>query len=434
MITSIFIVATLIMTFFSVVDSLGLWLLVMILHGPLVDRLGPQAVHLPLQIGLCLVFVMLVRRKWQRIPFPTVALVMVILMSMSLSALFGINVEKSIQEIMIYGKGFLLVVMLVMVVRDEKDIKKLTLYCLVGLTVGALMGIYQYKTGTFRINSGTVKRVATLRGDPNDTAMLFVAGLSLAIYWLKASNRLVFKILAGSSFAILVIGTIFTGSRGGFLALVFVMFLIYLRSLSIKSTLGAIAIVTVLIVMAPSSYWDRVNSIFTGKDLNRGSSMDHRKNLQKAGLDLALDNLAIGVGSGNFGSAFFAARNNARMGNFTGNSSLVAHNMYLEFLVENGFFGLGLFLFIFFRTYASLKKVDARLRLSQAGQNKFSLGYTIAVSLSGMLLSGFFLSQAKNSILWFMVGLGLAAEFAIRKVPNLEELPIRDGLGLEVSA
>jgi len=434
MITIIFIVAMVAITSFSIMDAMGLWLLVLVLHGPLVDRLGSLAVHLPLQMGLCLITVVLIRKKWQRMPFSVIALVIGIVMLMCLAALFGIDPEKSIPEIMNYGKGFLLVVMLVMLVRDKKDIQKLTLYCLAGLAVGALMAIYQYKTGTFRINTMTVKRVATLRGDPNDTAMLFVAGLSLAIYWLKESRRLVAKILAGGSFAFLVIGTILTGSRGGFLALVFVMGLIYLKSFSIKSTLGAITVVTMLIVMAPGSYWDRVNSIFSGKDLNHGGSLDHRKNLQKDGLNLALDNLALGVGSGNFGTAFFAGRNNARMGTFTGSSSLVAHNMYLEFLVENGIFGMFLFMLIIFRTFVSLRKVDAKLRPYIKNKDYFPLGYSIAVSLAGMLLSGFFLSQAKNSVLWFMIGLGLAAEFAICKAPNQEELPIQENLRLEVAA
>ncbi|MCM2356997.1 MAG: O-antigen ligase family protein [Geobacteraceae bacterium] len=426
MITPLFVVAILIITCFSVVDAMGLWLVVMILHGPLVDRLGPPAVHLPLQMGLCLAIVMLVRKKWQRIPFLIIALVMVTVMLMSLSALFGIDPEKSIQEIMNYGKGFLLIVMLVMVVRDERDLKKLTIYCLAGLTVGALMAVYQYKTGTFRINTEMIKRVATLRGDPNDTALLFVSGLPLAVYWLKASQRLVARFIAGGCFALLALGIVLTGSRGGFLALIFVLVLIYLRSPSVKTTMAGIVVVAALAVMAPGSYWERIGTIFTGREIHQSASMDNRRNLQQAGLKLAYENLALGVGPGNFGRAFFLSSNNARMGNFNENFSVVAHNMYLQFLVENGIFGIILFFVIIFRTFASLRKIDKAHCLYPVREGKFRIGYAIAVSLAGMLISGLLLSQAKNSVLWFMIGLGLAAEFVIRKAPSREELPIPD--------
>ena len=420
MILPVLILAVIVVASFSVVDAMGLWLLVMILHGPLVDLAGPAAVHLPLQMGIAIALVILVCRKWQRLPFVVVALVAGTLMSMSVSALFGVDVQNSIPAIMNYGKGMLLVVLLAMVVRDERDLRKLTLYFLLGLTAGALMALYQYRTGSFRVNTEMVKRVATLRGDPNDTAMLFVSGLSLAFYWLRSSQRLLFRLAAGSSFVLLAVGTVLTGSRGGFLALVLVLGLIYLKSISFKTTLGAVAVVALLGVTAPASYWDRVHSIYSGRDLNNGGSLSHRKELQVAGLRLAQDNLALGVGSGNFGRAFFAGRNNARMGGFNAKSSIVAHNMYLEFLVENGLFALLLFLAIIAMTFLSLRRADARLCRSRA-EDPFPIGYTIAVSLSGMLFSGMFLSQAKNSVLWFLVGLGLAAGLAVRKRGDHEE-------------
>lgn len=441
MVLPILVTALLFLACFSVVDAIGVWLLIMILHGPLVDVFGSAAVHLPLQAGLAIALVILVGQKWQRLPFAVVGLVLATLMSMCLSALFGLEVTASIPAVSNYAKGMLLVVLLAMVVRDEKDLKKLTLYLLAGLAAGGAMALYQYATGAFRVNTDTVKRVATLRGDPNDTAMLFVSGLSIAFYWVRNGPRFPVRIVAAASFLLLAAGTVLTGSRGGFLALILVMALIYLKSISLKTTFAGVAVLALLCLAAPGSYWDRVNSIFTGNDLNNGGSLSHRKELQLAGLKLAGDHLGLGVGSGNFGRAFFASRQYARMGVFSTETSVVAHNMYLEFLVENGLISMLLFLAILARTFLSLRRFDLACLPEDGKKAAFPMGYAVAVSLSGMLFSGLFLSQAKNSVLWFLIGIGLAAGLAVRRdtapdradvcgvLPPVLPLPRRTRLG-----
>jgi len=90
-----------------------------------------------------------------------------------------------------------------------------------------------------------------------------------------------------------------------------------------------------------------------------------------------------------------------------------AHNMYLEFFVENGVFAGTLLLAILGWAVRCLFKLD-----DSAGQesNAIKLGHSTACALGGMLIAGVFLSQGLNSVLWFLVGLGFSAQ----KMPKQE--------------
>jgi O-antigen ligase len=89
-----------------------------------------------------------------------------------------------------------------------------------------------------------------------------------------------------------------------------------------------------------------------------------------------------------------------------GKTYAVAHNMYLEFFAENGAIGGILFLSIFILCIRQALRYD---RLSGlASRSHFGLGFTLALALAAMLFAGLFLSQGRNSVLWFVVGMGFA--------------------------
>jgi len=413
----VFVILFLIIANISIVHALGGWLVVMIMHGPLVDHFKEDAVHVPLYIGIIILAVIFTRNKWRSVPPGIMAMVISLIMLMCMSAMLGLDPEASISSILLYAKGFLMVIIIAMTIREESEIRTITLYCLLGLFLGALLAFYQYKTGSFRVNTETIKRVASLRGDPNDAAMLFLAGIPLAFYWFRSSTTSLRKSSFALCIALLLESIILTGSRGGFLGMLFVLFLIYWKIRSLKTTVLAVVIVVAAVLVLPGGYTERMNTIFTGKELKKdqSTSIDMRKDLQKKGFEIMMNNLLVGVGPGNFGRAFFSQvsdSNIKREMNWANkeNVELAAHNMYLEFFSENGVFGGILLLFVLVKALLSLRKFDA-------GSNKreFALGYAISVSLLGMYFAGMFLSQAKNSVLWFLVGIGLTSSVIVKK-------------------
>ena len=186
--------------------------------------------------------------------------------------------------------------------------------------------------------------------------------------------------------------------------------LTFLRRPSLR--LFAVGLISTALValLAPQNYWDRMKTMVTGKELHAGQSLSNRARLQQAGLKILFNNPLIGVGPGNFSQAYFAQaktesqlRSSANMAE--GKTFAVAHNMYLEFFAENGIPGGLLFLSLFILSIRQLLRFD---RLAGVSESQPGLGFSLSLALGGMLFAGLFLSQGKNSVLWFMVGVGCA--------------------------
>ncbi|OUS12718.1 hypothetical protein A9Q89_04770 [Gammaproteobacteria bacterium 53_120_T64] len=396
-------------SFFSPIHGLGAWLLLLVIHGIIVAVFGDGLIHLPLYAGLAVIVSTLLQRQWSSLRSHIVWPFGLLLVIMCVAALQGINLGASLASMALYLKSFLLSLFVAGCIKDEKNLKLMLLYLLTGLVMGALYAVYQSVTNTFSINELNSQRAAGLRGDPNDTAMLLVAGVPVAIYFFSTNKTVFAKALFVVSLAFLLFGIVLTKSRGGLVALMFVMFLIYIRRPNIKSTLFGLVMVVFVSLTAPASYWERVGTLVYGE--KRGSvSMTGRTFLLNTGLKSFVDNPVLGVGPGNFGniSNFNPGLNSLFFGKdhagVESGKKAVAHNMYLEFFVENGVFGGLLFLIIFGKALLTSLSYD-KGRVTGGGAG---VGFIIVVAISGMLFSGLFLSQGKSSVLWFMVGLALA--------------------------
>lgn len=407
----------------STVHALGAWLVLMIIHGMLVLAFGDVAVHLPLYTGLAVAVGILARSQWTGVPTTVLLLFGALILVMLLAGFQGLSVDNSLFSMIAYVKGFLVALLLAGCLKDERAIKMMMLYCLAGLLIGALFTLYQYKTGTFTISDIYDQRAAGLRGDPNDTAMLLVGGIPLAAYWIFNAKGILMRGGATLAFLLLVVGIVLTESRGGFVALVLIALVLYWKRPSILMTIAGLVLSLSIFVYAPDTYIERLETLITGVEPHHGYSMQNRKALQQKGIDIFLNHPVLGVGPGNFGNAF---QSDERGDGLPGGrrlvsekgGSLVAHNMYLEFFAENGLIGGMLWLMIFLRAMYGLIRYDRQSRL---GRRSVGLGFSLSVALCGMMFAGLFLSQGQNSVLWFMVGLGLAAGQAATK---LRQAPI----------
>lgn len=382
----------------------------MITHGIFYQLIGKGSEHLPLFAGLAVLIVMLIRREWAGVSLRLLGLFMALISCMALSSIFGIDQVVSLRTLPMYAKGYILALILAGALSSEKEIRIMTLYCLAGLMLGGIASIYQYLTGSFTISTIYVQRAASLRGDPNDTAMLLVTGVPILYYWFFANRSVSVKLACMGGMALLLAGIILTGSRGGFVALLLVMLLVFLHRPSFKIFVIGLIVAAFFVVLAPRTYWTRMNTMVTGKEQHYGQSLKGRARLQRVGIEIFFNNPILGVGPGNFGRAFLAVN---LPGSKPGVSrlideetSIVAHNMYLEFFVENGILGGVLFLMVFILSVREFLRFDRRRRDDRVG---IGLGLSLAFAMGGMMFAGLFLSQAKNSVLWTIVGLGFAA-------------------------
>jgi len=416
----------------SVRHALGLWLVIMIAHGFLVGLFGSGVIHLPLFTGLLILVFIVIQKQWRPVQNASLLIFGILTVIMLLAAVQGLDTGRSAFIVLLYLKVFMLALLIGGVLKTDKDVKMLTLYCLAGTVFGALIAIYQYKTGAFALQNIYVERAGGLSSDPNDTAMLLLAGVPIAVYWAHVSEKLTLKVFFLICILVLLFGLILTGSRGGFVSLVLVAMIFYFRKPTIKASFVGIILVITAVIIAPQSYKDRIGTLVTGQD-ERGKSLESRSTLLKTGIKAFFNHPVLGVGAGNYSSAFNLAKGMKMVSN-TGNSigksrNFTAHNMYLEFFIENGLIGGLLLLSIFYMSIKNLFTYDKGQYGNKISQ--FSFGFCTSLALLGMLFACLFLSQGKNPVLWFLVGIGLAvanikSSGHVKKVEKNENVKINN--------
>ncbi|MFT3931303.1 MAG: O-antigen ligase family protein [Spongiibacteraceae bacterium] len=372
--------------------------------------------------------IILVKQEWRGVKPWIISLFIALVALMSLSSLFAFNTDLALTYLSLYGKNFALALIIAGCIRNINSMRTMTLYCIAGATIGGLLAIYQYRTGNLVVSTIYDKRAGGLSNDPNDAAMLMLAGLPLCFYWFLRS-KIPGKIFFSSTALITLIGIILTGSRGGFVALCVSGAIVYFRRPSIMNSVAILVIAICGIILAPPYYKDRITTLFTGKELNYATSLDQRSQLLEYGLRAFFKHPVLGTGTGNFGAGFteIANQEGGRFKQVSPSNApyMPAHNLYLEFFVENGGFAGCILLLIFGLSLLGLFKLNETN--AQGRRPHYPLGYLIGAALIGMMLAGLFLSQGKNPVLWFLTGLGLSS-FQIpksRRVISKVESPIR---------
>ncbi|OGI10267.1 MAG: hypothetical protein A3I68_07780 [Candidatus Melainabacteria bacterium RIFCSPLOWO2_02_FULL_35_15] len=263
--------------------------------------------------------------------------------------------------------------------------------CLCGI-VTALIGICQYIIGVEPLatwedpTQETIHiRVYSTLGNPNLLAGYLLLVLPVCIALVFEQKNKLFKIIFLAGVALVLICLILTGSRGGYIGLIFsfvmslVIFLNHFtfqkkanNKLTVTLTVfGIIAFILSLTFLFPV-ITERILTIFTFRE---HSSNNYRLNVWAACLKMLKDNLLIGIGPGN--NTFRLAYG---LYMITGFDALAAYNIFLEIAIEIGLLGCFIFIFIFLLSFLKLHWL-----FWQKG-SIFSFG--IFISLIGLLTHG----------------------------------------------
>ena len=296
---------------------------------------------------------------------------------------------------------------------------------LVGIFLGSL-SVYQYLTKTFTNEYGGFAlaqvmqivgatndyRISGPIGDPNFFAQAMVVLVPIALERMLHEQRILFRILAGLSALVTILTIVFTFSRGGFLALVVtlvVLFLLY-PPLSNRLPLFVLSVVVVMI-MIPPSFYQRILSLgqvvgasnvgFRTEDL----AIRGRASELLTGWEMIKDHPMFGVGLKNY--SYLYASYSKDIGLAPSVSERSAHNLYLEVAAETGFVGLFIFFLILRAMWVSLK--FARTKFLMAGLDNYSGMVTaLAIGTLGYLVAAIFVHAAFPRYFYLLVGLSMA--------------------------
>ncbi|MFH1701759.1 MAG: O-antigen ligase family protein [Candidatus Zixiibacteriota bacterium] len=303
--------------------------------------------------------------------------------------------QHSLEISLDFLKIILFYFLFVNIVRDLKKLKIISLIAMASIIVLCLSTIQSFLTGNARAASVIGEG---LFGDANDIALVLVTAIPLTGYLMIGRGwKQHYRVIQIGLILLLIVGTIVTKSRGGFLGLAVVLFMMIMKLRS--KTLGIIMFLGVIIIalaFLPSEFSDRYSTIGT---YEQDSSAMGRLYAWQAGINMMIARPITGVGVGCFETAFGNAFRPAGYGSA---KWMAPHNTLIQVGGETGLIGLAIFMYLYLYSLFQLRK----LKPGENNKHKESIGKIksiIMISLIGFGVAAFFLTQAFNYILYFLI-------------------------------
>lgn len=245
-------------------------------------------------------------------------------------------------------------------------------------------------------------------GDGNDFALSVNLVLPFCLFLMLDAPMVRHKLLYAGALLFLVVCIVGTSSRGGTVALASVGVYYWLKSdRKILTALGAAIVVGLVLLYAPPTYFERMNSM---KNYETEGSAQGRIMAWKAGVRMALDHPLLGVGAGHFPVKYGVEYRPSGYGR-TEIPWSTAHSIYFVILGELGFPGLlllllflGLNLIANRRVLREIESGDREQRITDA-----RLLVCLSASLIAFAVNGAFLTAIYYPHMYVFAGLLAAA-------------------------
>ncbi|HEX6533139.1 MAG TPA: O-antigen ligase family protein [Gemmatimonadaceae bacterium] len=267
--------------------------------------------------------------------------------------------------------------------------------------------------------------------DANDFALVMVATIPFAVYWLRPGNGVRRRLLGLFALGMFMLALVKSGSRGGFIGFVAVMLYVLLRYRAIPSRMrlfAAIAGVGLVAMLGTDKYWSQMSTILHPTTDYNWSDRQGRMEVWKRGLGYVMDRPVLGVGVGSYPVAEGTLSEIGRQLQARGRGFKwsVAHNSFLETAAELGIPGFLLFCALLGVTIRTMLRVrPGRFWGPLVGKREQALGQMLTGSFIGFSVAGFFVSAEYFSYLYFLLGLavGLDKVLRLQRAALLSTLP-----------
>jgi putative inorganic carbon (hco3(-)) transporter len=257
-------------------------------------------------------------------------------------------VSHALDQTVDVGKIVLVYLLLENVITCEKRLRGIMFTLVIGGIFPAIGTIGHYKEGILVEHSRAAWR--GIFGNPNEVAYALTILVPIALM-LASRSRWIVRIGLWVILALYMLAIFLTFSRGGILALFAVLALMAWKQKSVLIRAGlAAGMVGGLIVIG--TFWTRSSGGFS--NINQDGSVQERMVTLEAGMRMFLRNPLLGVGPGDSSVAY--ALYAGRDANCGCHDQLVVHNAYIQSLAEVGIVGsIPLMLFIFVSLYQAWK-------------------------------------------------------------------------------
>jgi O-antigen ligase len=339
-------------------------------------------------------------------PFSTVHGVIILYLAWgSLTYLWSADQTLSYARLITNFQLVLLVLLLVQFAsRADESVGLMTAY--VFGAMGSLMELFRrMASGSSFMTSIFYERFTAFDNNPNDYALALAIAIPMG--WYLASRRLsLFTTILGYSYtAFGFVGVILTSSRGGLLAaaaggliIPLTMFKLGRRE-RIAAILVSVVGIGVTLKATPEGVWNRLATLEDVTEDVPSSEMEGvnirtvvwRQGLQEFTSDAQV--ASIGVGAGAYRTGVDAIYGD----------ELVAHNVFISILVEQGIVGMVLFLIILGMLFSTLKYLP---RVEKYVWIFVLLSWSVGVM---------FVTWEHTKNTWFILGLLAARSASVRR-------------------
>jgi O-antigen ligase len=256
----------------------------------------------------------------------------------------------------IYVKIILIFALMMSTLTTPKRIRQMTWVMLLASGYVGGRAIFDYVRGVNLVEGNRVRgAIGGMFENPNDLALNLVTFMAPALFIMLQDRKPSRRLLAAGLSLIMVGAIVCTKSRSGFLGLIAMVLVVgyYTARLNPGAVFAILFAGMTALAVAPSSFWDRMDSIANAEEDPTGSRAA-RMRLLEQGVEVFLANPITGVGAGQF--------QNYDMPGVTVERWRVTHNVWLQVAAELGIFGLAAFAYLVGRAYSACFAVNRMLR------------------------------------------------------------------------
>jgi putative inorganic carbon (hco3(-)) transporter len=354
------------------------------------------------------------RAAVSRLPSNLVFCVIALATWSAISATWAVSSGVAIASTLSYVLNMLLFPIVMVAVRRREQLQWVLAAFLIGAIISTAYG-FIYATGTAggRLEGGI--------GDANEQAAVLVAAIPIALALGNTMRRPALRLLCWGGGVFCLIGVFTTLSRGGLIALGFVMAAAVLfggrwrAKAAVLLAVTALGTITYYFAIAPLAARQRVTS----------STTSGRSDIWHVAWRMIQAHPITGSGSGNFQEAsihYVQGIGSISNANLIVDVPHVAHNIYLQLLADLGIPGLLAFLGVAGFSMVAVGK--AALRFERQGDREMELvARCLLLSVVAFMSADFFLSGEFSKQLWLTFALCPAVLALSGATPGADDAP-----------
>jgi O-antigen ligase len=341
-----------------------------------------------------------------------------------LSLIYAEHSDPVVYTLTNYAKDSVIALVIVMLLKRGSTFRHVIWVLLaIAIFLGAL-SVFQYFTGTFtndyggfalaewRNISGSMNgyRLTGPIHDANFFAQIMLVFIPIAVERMLHERRLLLRLLAILAGVLSTLTVIFTFSRGGFLATLVILAILFImyppRPVQLAILIGIGLGISTLI---PSTYYDRILTLQelvpnqSGRiDVRTDISIQGRASQYLTGWEMFKQNPFFGIGLNNFSSLY--PEYSKEIGLAPNTATRALHNHYLEVATETGIVGLTVFLSLIWYALRSVALV--RKKFLEASQPDYAhLVSGLTVGFIGYMIAAAFVPTSFPRYFYLLLGI-----------------------------